>query len=192
MPNSRALAKTPNIFLTTEGLQRLSYNGQPTVTSIAIKGTPQHIPAGYQLVDRTAGVNDLLRPEHVAAGADLDRGRDDVDRGSADRRVGGVFSALERLRDFAVFKAIGVPTRSILAGLACRRWSSRCWRRRWAWCFRFVAGAGVPDAGRGPSIAYVALPVAGDRDRSAGQPRRIPARCRRRPGPGLRGALSDE
>jgi putative ABC transport system permease protein len=27
-------------------------------------------------------------------------------------------STLERLRDFAVFKAIGVPTRSILAGLA--------------------------------------------------------------------------
>ena len=27
-------------------------------------------------------------------------------------------SALERMRDFAVFKAIGVPTRSILAGLA--------------------------------------------------------------------------
>ena len=37
--------------------------------TIAIKGTPQQIPAGYQLVDRTAGVNDLLRPEHVAAGA---------------------------------------------------------------------------------------------------------------------------
>lgn len=34
--------------------------------------------------------------------------------------VGSVvyLSALERLRDFAVFKAIGVPTRSILAGLA--------------------------------------------------------------------------
>jgi putative ABC transport system permease protein len=27
-------------------------------------------------------------------------------------------SALERTRDFAVFKAVGVPTRSILAGLA--------------------------------------------------------------------------
>lgn len=27
-------------------------------------------------------------------------------------------SALERLRDFAVFKAIGTPTRSIMAGLA--------------------------------------------------------------------------
>ena len=34
--------------------------------------------------------------------------------------VGSVvyLSALERLRDFAVFKAIGAPTRSILAGLA--------------------------------------------------------------------------
>jgi putative ABC transport system permease protein len=27
-------------------------------------------------------------------------------------------SALERMRDFAVFKAIGVPTRSVMAGLA--------------------------------------------------------------------------
>ena len=34
--------------------------------------------------------------------------------------VGSVIylSALERLRDFAVFKAIGVPTRNIAAGLA--------------------------------------------------------------------------
>ncbi len=34
--------------------------------------------------------------------------------------VGSVvyLSALERMRDFAVFKAIGVPTRSVLAGLA--------------------------------------------------------------------------
>ena len=34
--------------------------------------------------------------------------------------VGSVIylSALERLRDFAVFKAIGVPTRTSLAGLA--------------------------------------------------------------------------
>jgi putative ABC transport system permease protein len=33
--------------------------------------------------------------------------------------VGAVvyLSALERMRDFAVFKAIGVPTRSVLAGL---------------------------------------------------------------------------
>ena len=62
MPDSTALAKTPNIFLTTEGLQQLAYNGQPMVTSIGIIGTPRQLPDGYQTVDRAAGVNDLLRP----------------------------------------------------------------------------------------------------------------------------------
>ncbi|HZC08626.1 MAG TPA: ABC transporter permease, partial [Mycobacterium sp.] len=118
VPNSTALAKTPNIFLTTEGLQQLAYNGQPMVTSIGIVGTPQQVPEGYQALDRAAGVTDLLRPMKVA--------------GSAITMiavllwivavliVGSVvyLSALERMRDFAVFKAIGVPTRSVLAGLA--------------------------------------------------------------------------
>ena len=40
VPNSTALAKLPNIFLTTEGAQQLAYNGQPMVTSIGINGTP--------------------------------------------------------------------------------------------------------------------------------------------------------
>jgi putative ABC transport system permease protein len=117
VPNSTALAKTPNIFLTTEGLQQLAYNGQPMVTSIGIVGTPQQLPEGYQALDRAAGVTDLLRPMKVA--------------GSAITTiavllwivavliVGSVvyLSALERMRDFAVFKAIGVATRSVLAGL---------------------------------------------------------------------------
>jgi putative ABC transport system permease protein len=118
VPDSTALAKMPNIFLTTEGLQQLSYTGQPMVTSIGIKGTARELPDGYQLVDRAAGVNDLLRPLKVA-----------VDAITivalllwivAVLIVGSVvyLSALERLRDFAVFKAIGIPTRSILVGLA--------------------------------------------------------------------------
>lgn len=116
--NSTALAKTPNIFLTTEGLQQLVYNGQPMVTSIGLVGTPQHIPDGYQILDRAAGVNDLLRPMKVAGSA--------ITMVAillwiiAVLIVGSVvyLSALERMRDFAVFKAIGVPTRSVLAGLA--------------------------------------------------------------------------
>ncbi|OOK75962.1 putative glutamine-transport transmembrane protein ABC transporter [Mycobacterium kansasii] len=40
VPNSTALAKIPNIFLTTEGLQQLAYNGQPMVTSIGVDGAP--------------------------------------------------------------------------------------------------------------------------------------------------------
>lgn len=118
VPNSTALAKTPNIFLTTEGLEQLAYDGQPMITSIGIDGTPRQLPNGYQAVDRAAGVSDLLRPLKVAVGA--------ITIVAvllwivAVLIVGSVvyLSALERLRDFAVFKAVGVPTRSILAGLA--------------------------------------------------------------------------
>jgi putative ABC transport system permease protein len=115
--NSTTIGKAPNMFLTTEGIQRLSYNGQPMVTSIGIKGTPRALPDGYQALDPAAAVNDLLRPLKVAVQG--------ITIMSyllwivAALIVGSVvyLSALERVRDFAVFKAIGVPTRSILAGL---------------------------------------------------------------------------
>ena len=118
VPNATALAKTPCIFLTTEGLQQLAYNGQPMITSIGIIGTPKQLPDGYQAVDRGVGITDLMRPLKVASGA--------ITIVAfllwivAVLIVGSLvyLSALERLRDFAVFKAIGVPTRSILAGLA--------------------------------------------------------------------------
>jgi putative ABC transport system permease protein len=69
VPNATALAKTPCIFLTTEGLQQLAYNGQPMLTSIGIIGSPRQLPDGYQSVERAAGVNDLLRPLKVAVAA---------------------------------------------------------------------------------------------------------------------------
>jgi len=118
VPNATALAKTPCIFLTTEGLQQLAYNGQPMITSIGFIGAPRLLPEGYQAVDRAAGVTDLMRPLKVASSA--------ITIIAfllwivAVLIVGSLvyLSALERLRDFAVFKAIGVPTRSILGGLA--------------------------------------------------------------------------
>jgi putative ABC transport system permease protein len=118
VPNSTSLARMPNVFLTTQGLQQLAYNGQPIVTSIAVQGTPRQLPDGYQADDRAAGVDDLMRAEKIAGGS--------IAIVAvllwivAVLIVGSVvyLSALERLRDFAVFKAIGVPARSILAGLA--------------------------------------------------------------------------
>ena len=110
--NSTALANLPNIFLTTAGAQQLVYGGQQLVASIGIKGTLDHVPAGYQAIDRAGAVADLLRPLKVAVNA--------ITIVAvllwivAALIVGSVIylSALERLRDFAVFKAIGVPTRS--------------------------------------------------------------------------------
>ena len=116
--NSTALANLPNIFLTTEGAQQLVYGGEPLVASIGIRGTPEQIPAGYRAVDRAGAIDDLLRPLKVAVNS--------ITIVAvllwvvAALVVGSVIylSALERLRDFAVFKAIGVPTRNIAAGLA--------------------------------------------------------------------------
>ena len=118
VPNSTALAKIPNIFLTTQGLQQVAYNGQPMVTSIGVIGTPRALPDGYQTYDRAGAVKDLVRPLKVAVTS--------ISIVTvllwivAALIVGSVvyLSALERVRDFAVFKAIGTRTRSIMAGLA--------------------------------------------------------------------------
>jgi putative ABC transport system permease protein len=116
--NSTALANLPNVFLTTQGAQQLVYGGQPLVASIGMRGSLGQIPDGYRAVDRAGAVADLLRPLKVAVNS--------ITIVAvllwvvAALVVGSVIylSALERLRDFAVFKAIGVPTRSIAAGLA--------------------------------------------------------------------------
>jgi putative ABC transport system permease protein len=160
VPNSTALAKTPNIFLTTEGVQRLSYNGQPIISSIAIKGTPQRLPDGYQVVDRAAGATDLLRPVKVASGSiTIVAGLMSI---VAVLIVGSVvyLSALERLRDFAVFKAIGVPTRSILAGLALQAVIVALLAAVLGVAFSLVLGPTFPMLVVVPAVAYLGLPLA--------------------------------
>jgi putative ABC transport system permease protein len=116
--NSTALANLPNVFLTTQGAQQLVYGGEPLVASIGVRGAIAAVPNGYRAIDRNGAVGDLLRPLKVAVNS--------ITIVAimlwivAALIVGSVvyLSALERLRDFAVFKAIGVPTGSILAGLA--------------------------------------------------------------------------
>ncbi|MDT7761989.1 MAG: putative transport system permease protein, partial [Mycobacterium sp.] len=91
---------------------------QQLVASIGIRGTLAQTPDGYRAVDRAGAVADLLRPLKVAVNS--------ITIVAillwvvAALVVGSVIylSALERLRDFAVFKAIGVPTTNIAAGLA--------------------------------------------------------------------------
>jgi putative ABC transport system permease protein len=116
--NSTALANLPNVFLTTQGAQQLVYGGQPLAASIGIRGSLAQVPDGYRGIDRAGAVADLLRPLKVAVNS--------ITIVAillwvvAALVVGSVIylSALERLRDFAVFKAIGVSTRNIAAGLA--------------------------------------------------------------------------
>src|SRR6185437_2291137 len=160
VPNSTTLAKTPNIFLTTQGVQLLSFNGQPIISSIAIKGTLQRAPDGFQLVDRAGGAADLLRPLKVASGSiTIVAGLMSV---VAVLIVGSVvyLSALERLRDFAVFKAIGVPTRSILAGLALQAVIVTLLAAVLGVLFSFVLAPTFPMLVVVPTSAYLGLPLA--------------------------------
>jgi putative ABC transport system permease protein len=116
--NSTLLARQANVFLTVPGAQQLLFSGQPLISSIGIRGNPAQALDGYRVVDRAGAVDDLVRP--------LKGARTSIYMMAwllwvvAALIVGSMIyvSALERVRDFAVFKAVGVATRSILAGLA--------------------------------------------------------------------------
>ena len=115
--DSTALAGQPNVFLSVAGAQQLMFGGQPLVSSIGLHGTPAQVPAGYRVIDRNAAIEDFVRPLRVAYAAFTFMSV--LLWVVAALIVGSVIylSALERTRDFAVFKAVGVSTRSVLGGL---------------------------------------------------------------------------
>jgi putative ABC transport system permease protein len=114
---STTLAGQPNAFLTVAGAQRLMFTEQPVVSAIGLRGTLTQIPAGYRIVDRNAAVDDMVRP---LLGARLAMSYMAILLWVVASLIVGsliYLSALERTRDFAVFKALGVATGSVLAGL---------------------------------------------------------------------------
>lgn len=115
--NSTALAHQPNLFFTVAGAQQAVFSGQPLISSIGLHGRPAQVPAGYRAVDRNGAAEDLLRPLKPAYGAI--RVIAVLLWIVAALIVGSVIylSALERTRDFAVFKAMGASTGAVLAGL---------------------------------------------------------------------------
>ncbi|OBB39498.1 ABC transporter permease [Mycobacterium sp. 852002-51961_SCH5331710] len=157
--NSTALANLPNVFLTTEGAQELVYGGEPLVASIGVRGALERVPNGYRAVDRAGAIADLLRPLKVAVNS--------ITIVAvllwivAALIVGSVvyLSALERLRDFAVFKAIGVPTRSVMAGLALQAVIVALAAALVGAGLSLLLGPLFPMQVIIPTTAFVALPV---------------------------------
>ena len=99
------------------GAQQAVFSGQPLISSIGLHGPPAQVPAGYRAVDRNGAAEDLLRPLKPAYEAI--RVIAVLLWIVAALIVGSVIylSALERTRDFAVFKAIGASTGAVLSGL---------------------------------------------------------------------------
>ncbi|MFG1933614.1 ABC transporter permease [Mycobacterium sp. NPDC048908] len=157
--NSTALANLPNVFLSTEGAQRLVYGAQPLAASIGVRGTLAQVPPGYHIIDRDGAIADLLRPLKVAVNS--------ITIVAimlwvvAALVVGSVIylSALERIRDFAVFKAIGVPTRNIAAGLAMQAVVIALLAALVGVLLSMALGPLFPMKVIVPAAAYAALPM---------------------------------
>jgi putative ABC transport system permease protein len=114
---SRYYFGNPTVFISLQDAQQLVFNGQPLAMAIAVSGTPDAEPSGVHLLTNDEVAADLDRP--------LKSGVQTINIVSvllwliAAGIIGLIvyLSALERLRDFAVFKATGAPTRIVVGGL---------------------------------------------------------------------------
>ena len=107
----------PTVYMSLHDAQQVMFAGQPFVTAIAVRGTPSGLPASARFMTSKE------------AGGDLKRPLADVIQSISTFRtilwvvaiaiVGSVvyLSALERIGDFAVFKATGTSTSDLLGAL---------------------------------------------------------------------------
>jgi putative ABC transport system permease protein len=115
--NSTVVAGVPNVLVTLTDAQTIAFVGQPIISAVAVKGTPRGVPPGTRFMRNAEARRDLLRAvSNARSGINL--------IGLllwlvAATIIGSVIylSALERARDFAVFKAIGTSNATILADL---------------------------------------------------------------------------
>ncbi len=103
--------------MTVPDAQAIAFVGQPIISAVAVKGTPRAVPPGTRFMSNDVARRDLLRAvKNARAGINL--------VGLllwfvAATIIGSVIylSALERVHDFAVFKATGTSSATVLADL---------------------------------------------------------------------------
>lgn len=154
-----ALAAQDNIYLTVPGAQQLLFSGQKLISSVGIVGNPGPPPTEFRIVDRAGAIDDMVRPLRGANQAmSLMAG---LLWAVAVLIVGSVIylSALERTRDFAVFKAVGVASRSIMAGLAMQAVTVALLAAVLGAGLSLLLGPLFPMRCDVPTVAFVALPI---------------------------------
>ncbi|OBB79671.1 ABC transporter permease [Mycolicibacterium peregrinum] len=154
-----ALAAQDNIYLSVPGAQLLLFSGQKLISSVGIVGNPGSPPPEFRIVDRFGAIDDMVRPLRGANQAmSLMAG---LLWAVAVLIVGSVIylSALERTRDFAVFKAVGVASRSIMAGLAMQAVTVALLAAVLGAGLSLLLGPLFPMRCDVPTVAFVALPI---------------------------------
>jgi putative ABC transport system permease protein len=110
-------AGQPVAFVPLADAQQMVYSGESLATAVVTKGVPERAPPGFRVVANEDIVADMERPMAQASQTvGLVRS---LLWAVAVGIIGAIvyLTALERTRDFAVLKATGVSTRSLLGGL---------------------------------------------------------------------------
>ena len=117
LPGVSVWANVPVMFVPLEDAQDLVFDGRDAATAILLRGAVPGLPDGLQAMTPSAALRDLKRPlANAVATIDLFRILLWV---VAAAIVGSILyiSALERSRDFAVFKAFGTANRDLVGTL---------------------------------------------------------------------------
>ena len=110
------LGGTPTVDITLHDAQRLLLGGQPLASMVVARGAP-HLPEGYHAFTRPEAKSDLMRPlKNPALSIDIVKVLLWIVAGLIVASV-VYLTVLERTRDIAVFKATGVRTAAIGAGI---------------------------------------------------------------------------
>jgi len=152
-------AGTPTAFAAISDIQKGGFSGAPLATSVVVRGNPTTMPKGYIALDNAQVSKDLGRPMKsatstigiitvllwlIAAGI-----------------IGSVLylQAIERTSDFAVFKAMGVTSRTLLWGLAVQATALALCAALAALIFSLFLGPVLPIRVEVPMSTYIALPI---------------------------------
>ena len=108
---------TPTVLVTLTPGQQIAFGGQPLASALIMRGEPEDVPDGLRMMTPTQVRDDLRRPLSVATGT---IGVLSILLWVVAAGIVGFIcylSGLDRMRDLAVFKAIGVTTRRLVSGV---------------------------------------------------------------------------
>jgi putative ABC transport system permease protein len=111
------LAGIPVVFVLTPQAQEITFRDDGLISGVLTSGPAPEVGPGLSVMTSDAVADDVLGPlENAIASVDLVRALLWL---VAALIIGAIvyLSALERQRDFAVLKAVGAPTRTLMASL---------------------------------------------------------------------------
>ena len=155
----RLYAGLPLVYITLEDARAIGVQGQPMVTAFLFKEPPASVPEGLRTLTNSEVKTDALRP--------LDSAVSSISFMRlllwlvAATIIGSVLylQAMERTRDFAVFKATGTSTAAIGLGLALQAVVLSLAAAALAAVFAVVLAPLFPMHVEIPASAFVLLPV---------------------------------